>query len=100
MLTLRLYGGSQVTSWPWSSIGPAVGCSKPPIMRRVVVLPQPRRAEEAEELAVVDVEVDVVDGDEVAERLDHVDEADVDGGHGRQDSCCGHVEGRATAARG
>ena len=41
MLTLRLYGGSQVTSWPWSSIRPDVGSSKPPIIRSVVVLPQP-----------------------------------------------------------
>ena len=41
---------------------PDVGCSKPPIIRSVVVLPQPDGPEEAEELAVVDLEVDVVDG--------------------------------------
>ena len=41
------------------------------------------RTEQAEELAVLDLEVDVVDGDHVAERLRHLDEADVDRpGHG------------------
>ena len=41
MLTGRLSGGSRVTSRPRSSIVPLVGRSKPPIIRRVVVLPQP-----------------------------------------------------------
>ena len=41
MLTGRLSGGSVVMSRPRSSIRPAVGSSKPPIIRRVVVLPQP-----------------------------------------------------------
>src|SRR6476646_9324154 len=41
MLTGRLSGGSLVTSRPRSSIRPEVGASKPPIIRRVVVLPQP-----------------------------------------------------------
>ena len=41
MLTGRLSGGAFVTSTPRSSIRPAVGSSKPPIIRRVVVLPQP-----------------------------------------------------------
>ena len=41
MLTWRLYGGSHVTSSPLSSISPEVGGSKPPIIRRVVVFPQP-----------------------------------------------------------
>jgi hypothetical protein len=36
-----LYGGSGATSTPPSSIRPSVGSSKPPIMRSVVVLPQP-----------------------------------------------------------
>ena len=40
------------------------------------------RAEEAEELAVDDLEVDVVDGEHVAERLGHLDEPDVDILHG------------------
>ena len=38
------------------------------------------RPEEAEELAVLDLEVDVVDGDRIAELLDHIDEPDVDVG--------------------
>ena len=41
MLTGRLSGGSIVTSRPRSTIRPPVGSSKPPIIRRVVVLPQP-----------------------------------------------------------
>ena len=60
---------------------PEVGCSNPPIIRRVVVLPHPR-PEEAEELAVDDLEVDVVHGEHVAERLGHLDEPDVDILHG------------------
>ena len=42
-----------------------------------------RRAEEAEELAVAHLEVDVVDGEHVAERLRHLDEPDVDIWHVR-----------------
>src|SRR5689334_1679210 len=41
MLTGRLSGGSWVMSRPRRRIRPAVGSSKPPIMRSVVVLPQP-----------------------------------------------------------
>ena len=41
MLTGRLSGGSSVTSRSRSRIRPAVGRSKPPIILRVVVLPQP-----------------------------------------------------------
>ena len=41
MLTGRLSGGSEVTSRPRRRIRPPVGSSKPPIIRRVVVLPQP-----------------------------------------------------------
>ena len=78
MLTWRWYGGSHVTSVPWSSIRPEVGCSKPPIIRRVVVLPQPDGPEEAEELALHDLEVDVVDRERVAVRLRDLDEPDVD----------------------
>ena len=67
-------------------MSPDVGASNPPIIRSVVVLPQPGRAEEAEELAVLDLEVDVVDGDGIAELLDHVHEPDVDRRHGRSHS--------------
>ena len=41
MFTGRLSGGVVVTSRPRSSIRPPVGSSNPPIIRRVVVLPQP-----------------------------------------------------------
>ena len=55
---------------------PPVGCSKPPIIRSVVVLPQPDGPEQREELAGLDHEVDVVDGDEIAELLAQCDELD------------------------
>src|SRR5579875_190071 len=41
MLTSRWLGGTPTTSLPYSRIWPAVGSSKPPIIRSVVVLPQP-----------------------------------------------------------
>ena len=41
VFTSRLYGGTCDTSSPWSRIDPLVGSSKPAIIRRVVVLPQP-----------------------------------------------------------
>ena len=41
MLTLRSAGPSVVTSLPSMMICPLVGDSKPAIMRKVVVLPQP-----------------------------------------------------------
>src|SRR5689334_5628655 len=41
MLTGRSYGGVRVMSAPSITIEPSVGSSKPPIMRRTVVLPQP-----------------------------------------------------------
>ena len=41
MLTLRLCGGVRETSTPSSRMAPSVGVSKPAIMRRVVVFPQP-----------------------------------------------------------
>ena len=41
MLTGRLSGGSLVMSRPRSRIVPLVGSSNPPIIRKVVVLPQP-----------------------------------------------------------
>ena len=62
MFTGRLSGGSRVMSRSRSRIRPPVGSSKPPIIRRVVVLPQPDGPEQREELAGGDVERDVVDG--------------------------------------
>ncbi len=41
VLTLRLYGGTRLTSTPLSSTLPDVGCSNPAIIFSVVVLPQP-----------------------------------------------------------
>ncbi len=42
-----------------------------------------RGPEQREELAVLDLEVDVVDRDDVAEAFGDVDETDIDFGHGR-----------------
>ena len=61
---------------------PEVGSSSPAIMRSVVVLPQPDGPSRHEELAVLDGEVDALDGGEVAERLVQVLEPDL--GHGAQ----------------
>ena len=41
VFTLRLCGGTDETSVPSSRIAPAVGISKPAIIFRIVVLPQP-----------------------------------------------------------
>ena len=49
---------------------PAVTGETQPIMRMVELLPAPFGPEEAEGFAATDVEVDAVDGDEVAEALD------------------------------
>ena len=58
-------------------MSPSVGYSCPPIMRSVVVLPQPGRAEQDDVLAVVDVQVDVLDGEgPVREDLRQPDEVE------------------------
>ena len=57
--------------------------SNPPIIRRVVVLPQPDGPSRLKNSPSRDLEVDVVDGDRVAELLDHIHELDVDGRHWR-----------------
>ena len=54
----------------------SVGSSRPAIIRRTVDLPQPDGPEQDEELAVVDLEVEVVDGGDVAEALGDRLEAD------------------------
>ncbi len=62
---------------------PSVGSSKPPIMRSVVVLPQPEGPSIAKKLAALDLEREVVDGDHASvEPLGDVLEADV-GAHER-----------------
>ena len=55
---------------------PPVGCSKPPIIRSVVVLPQPEGPRSEKNSPGSIDEVDVVDGDEVAELLAQAGELD------------------------
>ncbi len=73
MFTCRLCGGVSVMSTPSSTICPVVGRSKPAIIRRVVVLPQPDGAQQREELAARNVQVDVVHGPVRAEELVEVE---------------------------
>ena len=84
MLTLRWYGGSRVTSTPPQLDGALVGSLEAgdhPQQRR---LAGTRRAEHREELALGDLEVDAVDGDDVAVRLSDAREAN-------GESLCGSV---------
>ena len=62
----RLCGGRSTSDWPSRTMSPSVGNSWPPIIRSVVVLPQPDGPSSDDVLAVVDVQVDVVDGGDVA----------------------------------
>ena len=59
---------------------PSVGSSKPPIIRSVVVLPQPDGPSSAKNEPARDLERDPVDRDDVVEALRDVLEADVGGG--------------------
>ena len=78
---------------------PAVGSSKPAIIRSVVVLPGPGRAEHREELAVADVEVDAVDRDDVAVALLDALEPDRDpGGPAPRIAAAPGVDGRPRSA--
>jgi hypothetical protein len=52
-----------------SRISPWIGVSMPAMMRSSVVLPQPEGPEQGDQLAGRDVEVDVVERLEIAERL-------------------------------
>jgi hypothetical protein len=56
----------------WMKTSPSVGCSKPAIMRRVVVLPQPLGPMQRKELAVAHLEGEVIDGDRVAKAFGDV----------------------------
>jgi hypothetical protein len=71
MLTGRLWAG-RPRSWPLKIGSPSVGVSKPASMRISVVLPQPEGAEQRKELALVDVELRLSIGGEVAEPLGDV----------------------------
>ena len=62
MLTSRSFGGSSVTSLPPIRMVPAVGISRPAIMRKRRRLAAARRAEQRHQRAGLDVEGDVVDG--------------------------------------
>ena len=48
--------------------------SSPAMMRSSVVLPRTRRPEQRHQLAVVDLEIDAVERDEIAEALGDIDE--------------------------
>ena len=81
MARLRSRGALSLTRLPPISMSPEVMSSRPTIMRSSVDFPQPDGPDEDHELAVGDVEADVVDGREaVAVLLDDVLERD--GGHG------------------
>ena len=67
--TLRLFGGRCVMSAPSTMIVPAVGCSKPAIIRSVVVLPQPDGPRNDTNSPRSAAEVEVLDGDDAAEPL-------------------------------
>ena len=52
----RFCGGSPVTSLPSMVMWPPVGCTKPAIILRVVVLPQPDGPNSTEKLAIRHIE--------------------------------------------
>ena len=79
MLTGRLSGGSVVTSRPRSRMRPPVGSSKPPIIRRVVVLPQPDGPSSEKNSPATDLERDAIDGPDLAEMLLQVEQLDLGG---------------------
>ena len=57
----RSTGSRSLTTVSPTRISPEVGCSSPATILRAVVLPQPGRADEDHELAVLDPQVKVVD---------------------------------------
>ena len=61
-------------SWPAMKMLPPFGSSKPEIMRRVVVLPQPLGPSKREDPALFDGQRHIVDRGEVAEAFRHVRE--------------------------
>ena len=78
MLTGRRFGDSEVTSWPCSRIRPSSGTSKPAIIRRVVVLPQPLGpSSEKNSPSRID-ERHVANGGRLAEVLAHALQFDCD----------------------
>ena len=79
MATSRSFGARSFTTRSPIMTVPLVTSSRPAIMRREVVFPQPDGSDEDEELLVLDVEREVVHGDDVPELLPDVVESD--GGH-------------------
>ena len=77
MFTGRLSGASRVTSRPRSSIRPPVGGSNPPIIRSVVVLPQPLGPSSEKNSPVSIAKRDPVDRDDVPKAFLEVDEANL-----------------------
>ena len=69
MFTGRSYGGTPVMSSPSMKMRPDVGVSKPPSMRKQRGLAATRGAEQTEDLALVDVQTDIVDRLEITEGL-------------------------------
>ena len=90
----RSFGATLLTTRSPMSIRPSVMSSSPATQRSAVVLPQPDGTDEDEELAVLDLEVQVVDGDDVlAVPLVHVVECD-----GRHRVTLSILNGRPQAA--
>ena len=88
-------------SWPSMKIRPDVGCSNPASMRSSVVLPQPDPPSSENSLPLCNVERDVVDGLEGAERLGNSLDPD-EWCRGYTGICCGHAPPRlgSPAAQG
>ena len=80
MLTSRLFGGTSVTSVPCRYTVPAVGSSKPAIIRIVVVLPQPDGPSSEKNSPSAMATCEVADGGDHlavgAELLDHAVQLD------------------------
>ena len=77
VFTSRWRAGNAVTSTPPSLITPAVGCSKPAIIRNTVVLPEPDGPQDREQFTVCDGQVGALDRHDVAEHLAHTDQLDL-----------------------
>ena len=94
MLTGRSYGGMPVMSTPSMKMRPVVGSSKPASMRSSVVLPQPEPPSRQNSSPLIDLQRDVVDGDEVAELLRDAARC------GCRASACGSFQGCDSSAGG
>ena len=66
---LRLWAGLRVTSFPPMMIAPSLGSSKPAIVRRTVVFPEPLGPSSVKQLPASTVNENVVDRTQGAEDL-------------------------------